>query len=308
MKIIRTQDELKSLPDEFCSHITIGSFDGIHLGHQKLISRVVETSRQNNCTPAVFTFPNHPLSLLAPPYKPARLTSDEERIQLFKDLGVKLLILATFDRSLARVTPEEFVKDILLEKLKVRHVVCGYNFRFGKNGGGDEAFLREMAACHGFSVEQVDPVKISHVIVSSTKIRELLTQGLVTLAGEFLGRPYSLKCPVIKGKGRGRHMEYPTANLAPPEDILVPANGVYAVKVVINNHTYNGMMSIGTNPTFPPKNFSLEVHVFDFDGNLVGEELEVRFIKKLRLEIRFDSREDLMEQLRRDEEIARKFL
>ncbi|HPB29941.1 MAG TPA: bifunctional riboflavin kinase/FAD synthetase [Candidatus Sumerlaeota bacterium] len=308
MQIYRNLDELSRFPRNARTHVTIGSFDGLHLGHQALIGATIQSARSMGGHSTVFTFANHPLSLLAPAYRPARIMSDETRIRLIEKLGADSLVLVTFDKVLADMSPEIFVLEVLVKKLHVHQIVTGFNFRFGKDGAGDEKVLAEIGREFGLSIQRLQPVEIDRVIVSSTKIRELLTQGLVALASRFLGRPHFVRGRVIRGLGRGRHLEYPTANLELTDRVLVPANGCYAVRVRFEGKLFGGMMNIGYNPTFPPEHFSLEVHLFDYAGDLVDQTLEVHFLKRLRLEQKFSTPEALMEQLRRDEHIARQFI
>ena len=308
VKVINYLEYLKHLPDDRRSYVTIGAFDGVHIGHQKLIRRTVEEARKNNAVPVVFTFKNHPLSVLAPTYAPKRISTDEARIRRFSDLGIKIVVLIQFNRAIADLNRTEFAREILATGLHTRHIVCGYNFRFAREGAGDVDFLRRIGDELGFTVEEVKPVKIRNITVSSTKIRELLTQGMVTTASEFLGRPYTIQGKVVKGMGRGKGLSYPTANLDVPEDVLIPANGVYVIQTEIEGQKIGGMMNIGYNPTFRPRRFSVEAHIFDFERDLVGRALEIQFIKRLRDEVRYESTEQLVSQLARDEKMARKFL
>jgi len=309
IKVVRYVEYIRFQTERKRTHVTVGAFDGIHVGHQKLIRKTVDTARANRAMPAVLTFQNHPLTILAPSYAPMRLSSDEARTDLFESMGVRILVLIPFNRSVADLSPEKFVEDILVHGLRVRHLVCGYNFHFGKNGAGNVDVLAELGKKHDFTVEKVPPVKVRGVVVSSTKIRELLTQGMVSTVAEFLGRPYTIRGVVKKGFGRGRSLHYPTANLDLPRDLLIPAEGVYAVRVVLKNGgEYGAMMNIGHNPSFPGDRLSVEVHLFDFDGDLIGETMEIKFVNRLRIEMKYEKIEDLMDQLKRDETSARKFL
>jgi riboflavin kinase / FMN adenylyltransferase len=308
IQIIRSIDELKNLKGKFKSHVTAGAFDGVHVGHQALIRRTVESAGENNAVPVLFTFNNHPLSFLAPAYSPARLTLNGDRVKLISELGIRVIVVLEFDNFLADLSPEEFISELLVSSLGMTHIVEGYNFCFGKRGGGNLDLLTKLGHDLGFSVEVVPPVKIRDVIVSSTKIRGLLSQGLVTSAREFLGRPYSICGKVISGEGRGRHLKYPTANIVLPSGLLRPSNGVYAVRIGVEGGIYDGMMNIGYNPTFKAEHLSMEAHIFDFSGNLPGKEIEVFFINRLRDEISFDNPQALVKQLQCDEKAARKFL
>jgi len=290
------------------THVTLGVFDGIHRGHQELIKRTVETARDAGTLPMVFTFSNHPLSVLAPAYVPPVLTTDDIRSEIFSALGIKAALFVKFDQTLANLSPSQFATRILQKHLKASLVVCGYNFCFGRGGAGNVSFLCDIGKSLGFSVEHVPPVKIGNIIVSSTRIRELLSQGRVDAAAEFLGRPYALRGSVVKGAGRGRGLGYPTANLSFSENLLIPHTGIYAVHVIVEGKTYQAMMNIGYNPTFPPEHYSTEVHLFDFQTDLVGKNMEIKFIKRLRDEMRFETKEALVEQLRMDEKTVREIL
>ena len=290
------------------THVTVGVFDGIHLGHQALIRGVIDSTKGTRALPSVFTFRNHPLSVLAPVYAPPLLTTEEMRIEIFASLGIKMAVIVPFDHALADLSPEEFAREILFKRLRARHVVCGYNFCFGRGGSGDANMLCRIGQDMGFVVEQMEPVTIRNMIVSSTRIREFLSQGMVEMAAEFLGRPYGIRGIVEKGMGRGKTLNYPTANLAFPQDLLIPAAGVYAVRIVADGGIYNGMMNIGLNPTFPPEHFSAEAHLFDFHGDLLEKKLEIKFIRRMRDEVKFETMETLSSQLKKDEKTARRIL
>ena len=308
IRVVKDIKSIESATRDITTHVTFGVFDGVHLGHQALIKRTVSSARKSGSTPAVFTFCNHPLKVLAPPYAPPRLSLDDARVEQFASLGIRLAIMLPFNPKLACLSPEKFARDFIAARLKARHLVCGYNFRFGKGGAGDLSLLKTLGEELGFSVEEVPPVKVRDVIVSSTKIREFLTQGLVHLASEFLGRPSSLQGRVIKGTGRGKTLDYPTANLEPHADLLIPASGVYAVRAQLESQAIPGMINIGFNPTFSQRRLSIEVHLFDFGADLVGKTIEVRFIKRMRNERKFKTRKDLANQLKKDEQTARRIL
>ena len=308
MEVYHTLEDLKAFPREKETHVTLGVFDGIHLGHQALLTRVKESTMGTRAIPAVFTFRNHPLSVLAPVYAPPFLTTEDMRIEIFASLGIEMAVIVPFDHTLADLSPEEFAREILFKRLRARHVVCGYNFCFGRGGAGDMTLLCKLGQDMGFVVEQMKPVTIRNMIVSSTRIREYLSQGMVELAAEFLGRPYALRGVVEKGAGRGKTLNYPTANLVFPQDLLIPPTGVYAVRILADGRVYNGMMNIGCNPTFPPERFSAEAHLFDFQGDLLDKKIEVQFIRRMRDEIRFETGSELIDQLKSDEKTARKML
>ncbi|MBN1901389.1 bifunctional riboflavin kinase/FAD synthetase [Candidatus Sumerlaeota bacterium] len=308
MTVYRSLLEMENLPDTMRAHVTLGVFDGIHLGHQELLRRTVESAKKTKAVPAVFTFTNHPLSVLAPAYAPALLTTDESRVALFDKMGIRMAVIVHFDHALGDLSPDEFARNILVKKFEARHVVCGYNFRFGKDASGNVELLKRLGEKMGFSVDSVEPVRIGGDVVSSTRIREFLNQGMVEQAAEFLGRPYSLEAVVRKGMGRGTKLGYPTANLEFSPGLLIPAMGVYAVWIMLKGTPWKGMMNIGYNPTFPPERFSPEAHLLDFKGSLPGKKIEAQFVKKIRDEIRFKNEKELIEQLRRDEKMVRKII
>jgi len=305
LKVYHTLEDLEDLPRDLNTHVTVGVFDGIHLGHQALIRGVIDSTKGTRALPLVFTFRNHPLSVLAPVYAPPLLTTEEMRIEIFASLGIEMAVIVPFDHALADLSPEDFAGEILFKGLRARHVVCGYNFCFGRGGSGDANMLCRIGQDIGFVVEQMDPVTIRNMIVSSTRIREFLSQGMVDVAAEFLGRPYALRGMVGKGAGRGKTLNYPTANLKFPQDLLIPATGVYAVRILADGRVYNGMMNIGFNPTFPPERFTAEAHLFDFQGDLLGKKIEIQFIRRMRDEVKFETMESLSLQLKNDEKTAR---
>ncbi|MHB9093353.1 MAG: bifunctional riboflavin kinase/FAD synthetase [Eubacteriales bacterium] len=280
--------------------IALGNFDGVHLGHRELISKTIETARGVNGTPAVFTFDPHPMKVLQPDGCPPMLLTKQEKIRILSDLGLKLLIISPFS-DISRLSPEEFVKSILVEKFKVRAVVAGYNYNFGYKGAGNAEMLARLAHEYGFDAVVIPPVKFGEVEVSSTLIRQLLLAGNVWDAARFLGYLPFVVSRVVTGDRRGRQIGFPTANLNLPEDILVPATGVYAVRVTLRGHCLNGVANIGIKPTFSlnqPKN--LEVHIFDFNDDIYDTVIKVEFVKRIRGEQEFSSVDELVRQIKTD--------
>ncbi|RMG75091.1 MAG: bifunctional riboflavin kinase/FAD synthetase [Nitrospirae bacterium] len=287
--------------------VTIGNFDGVHIGHQKIFRKVNE-ARGRRGTSMVITFNPHPVKVLAPERKLKLLTPLEEKLKLIEKTGIDAVLIIDFDREFSRVEPEDFIKGILVDKLKVKHVIVGHNYRFGKEKRGTTELLRRRGRRYGFKLTVVRNTKLGGHVVSSSRIRQLLAWGRVCEASSLLGRPYSIHGRVIRGAGRGaRVLSTPTANITTPNEI-VPKEGVYAVRVELEGNHYDGVANIGTNPTFDGTQMSYEVHLFDVNQNLLGKELRVYFIDRIRGEKRFSSVEQLKTQIKKDIEVARAIL
>ncbi|MBI4778138.1 bifunctional riboflavin kinase/FAD synthetase [Candidatus Desantisbacteria bacterium] len=289
------------------SVVTVGIFDGVHLGHQKIIAEVVESASMSGAESVVMTFDPHPEEVIlskSPPF----LLPLGERIRLIEEMGVSLMIISDFTTQIADISAEEFVRDILVDRLRTSKICVGYDYGFGKDRTGGIELLRELGHVYGFETEVVPPVKINNEIVSSTKIRCCIAQGKIAQANDMLGRKHTIKVSVVHGDKRGRILGYPTANCLCKDDILLPCVGVYAARVWIDNIRYNGMANIGYCPTFRGEELRFEVHLLDFQGDLYGRELMVTFIDRIRDERVFDGMEELLEQLRKDEGISRKML
>ncbi|KJR97674.1 MAG: riboflavin biosynthesis protein RibF [Peptococcaceae bacterium BRH_c4a] len=287
--------------------IGLGNFDGVHVGHQRLISGLVEESKKIGGTPAVFTFFPHPMEVLTGKAPPRLLTHGAKQ-DTIRQLGVKVLLLVPFTLEFADHSPDVFIENILVRDLDVREVFVGYNYTFGKGGRGNPETLIEGGGRHGFKVCVIPPVAVEGVLVSSTLIRGLLTDGEVAAARKFLGYPPFVQGVVVTGECRGRTLGFPTANLLIEEDgLTVPANGVYAVKVQVDGEHYLGVANIGVKPTFHGFNFkpNLEVHLLDFHADLYGKEIKVFFIRRIREEKVFSSPGELAEQIRADINRAR---
>ena len=285
--------------------VAVGTFDGVHIGHQALISRAVSLAREADVPCVVFTFQNHPLSVLAPQRVPSFLSSSEERRRVFASLSVDFVIEEPFTKELASLSAEGFLSR-LVETLAPRTVVVGENFSFGAGGRGTPEFLALQGKNMGFHVEKVPLLSHAGETVSSTRIRVLLSAGDVRLAGELLGRPFSIAGVVVHGDERGRTLGFPTANLLPPKGEACPANGAYAVCVVLESGEEKiGVANVGSNPTFDGNERRVEAHLLDFSGDLYGQDITVRFVERLRAEKKFPSPEALVGQIRRDEQKAR---
>ncbi len=287
--------------------VGLGNFDGVHLGHRRLISEVTGKAREENGTPAVFTFHPHPLSVLDPAHEPPLLLAPEARQRMVEELGVEVMFWVPFTRDFARLSPRTFVEQVLHRRLTASVVVVGYNYNFGHRGEGTPALLAREGRRLGFDVRVVDPVRVDGMVVSSTHIRRLLQEGDVPGAAAFLGyRPFA-EGVVVRGDCRGASLGFPTANLEPDPRVLVPADGVYAVEVETQGIRRTGVANIGTCPTFREHSSTrrIEVHILEFSGDIYGQAMTVRFHRRLRGEKTFAGPGDLVEQIRRDIEAAR---
>ncbi len=305
MVVIRGLQTLdKEFPDPV---VTIGNFDGVHLGHQKIFRKVIDAARGRG-TSIVLTFDPHPLKVIAPDRKLKLLTPLDEKIRLIEMTGIDVFLCIDFDREFAKMAPDDFVREVLVEKLKVKHVIVGHNYRFGKGKKGTTDLLRRRGRKYGFKVNVVRNRRISGYIVSSSRIRQLLLWGRVCEAATLLGRPYSIHGRVITGAGRGASiLGIPTANIETPNE-LAPREGVYAVKVKINGNVYDGVANIGKNPTFGGEELSYEAHLFDFNGDLLGRDIRLFFIDRIRGERTFPDAESLKKEIDKDIETAKLIL
>jgi len=280
--------------------LTIGNFDGVHLGHQALFRMLIDRAKKNSGTSIVFTFVPHPLRVIAPERAPKLLTPYKEKIRLIKNCGIDVIICINFTKEFASITAEDFIRNILCRMIEVREILIGSNYMFGKGRKGSPELLKALGREYGFSVTVVDEIRIDNTVVSSSRIRTLIAKGRVEEAAKFLGRPYSVEGVVIEGAKRGKSLlNTPTANLSTANELL-PKDGVYAVKVRVGRKVYGGATNIGCNPTFKDKKFSFETHILDFEGTLLGKTLRVDFIRRIRDEIKFSKVEDLAAQLEKD--------
>jgi len=287
--------------------VTVGNFDGVHLGHRAILSRVLRRARELECQPVVLTFDPHPLKVLNPQTQLQLLTTPAQKINLLKGAGLSVVVVP-FSREFAAIPAREFVQTYFMERLKAREVVVGHDYRFGYRREGNIELLKEMGQNLGFTVQVVWAVEVDSAVVSSSLIRAMLRLGKVREANRLLGRDYGVIGQVVAGKGRGaKLLGVPTANLAPENDLL-PASGIYAVRVSRNEEKLPGVANIGTCPTFDNQELSLEVHLLDFNGDLYGERLQVEFVTRLREERRFQSIDELAAQIRADVEAARREL
>ena len=291
------------------STVAIGTFDGIHIGHQAIIRTAVADAREHGRPALVFTFDRHPLELLAPEHAPGYLTTPAQRNRLITELGADGLVVARFDAILSEQGPDEFLSEILKGQLGAEAIVVGTNFCFGKGRAGDIHYLEQNQSVYGYTLHALKPVLIGGSPASSTRVRERLQAGDIAMAEEVLGHPYLLAGIVVTGQKLGRTLGYPTANLALTYRQVVPGDGIYAVRVVLENgQTHEGACSIGARPTIEGAGRSIETYLFDFQGDLYGMKMEIRFVEKLRDEAKFDSLDALKAQIAQDVAQARALL
>lgn len=291
--------------------LTIGTFDGVHIGHQKIIAQINEVAKTINGESVLFTFYPHPKMVLFPETNSLKLIqTQEEKLEKLERFNLQNVIVFPFTKEFSRLTATEFVRDFLVNKLNVKKLIIGYDHQFGKNREGGIDFLKEVAPIYGFEVIEIPAQEIDEVNVSSTKIRTALLNGEIEIANSFLGEYFELNGEVVYGNQKGRTIGFPTANIhIEDKNKLVPAKGVYAVKCIIEDeNVFHGMMNIGIRPTVDDSsNISIEVHLFDFDKQIYGKQIKVQLLKYIRNEMKFESIEHLQNQLQNDEQTIRSF-
>ena len=292
--------------------VTVGVFDGVHCGHDAIIRRLLAVAREKKGKSVVVTFWPHPRLFLTPEGAGLKyLSTLREKRELFDKKGVDHFIIVPFTRELSNYSSEKFIKEIIVGKVKAKYLIVGFNHHFGKNREGSFEILKSLAGKYKIEVEQVDARVVDHQSVSSTRIREALNSGDILLANRLLGYHYSLNGTIIGGKKIGRSLGFPTANVLPKERYkLIPKDGVYAVNVNLGDTTLNGMLNIGLRPTLSngENGKSIEVHIFDFKHQIYGKDVKVRFVGRIRDEVKFSSVEHLVEQLKKDKTIAQDIL
>jgi len=297
-----------SINDFICSKktiLTLGTFDGVHIGHRKILEKVTQNTETDTTESLVLTFFPHPRMVLQGQTEVKLLNTIGEKIDLLEKIGVQNLVIHPFDEIFSQLTAEEFVRTVLVEQFHIQKIIIGHDHRFGRNRTANIDDLVAFGKQYDFEVEQISVQEIKEVSISSTKIRNALTEGNMALANDYLGYEYFLTGTVSKGKQLGRTIGFPTANLQIEQnDKLIPQNGVYVVKSIINQKTVFGMMNIGFNPTVAGEKLSVEVHYFDFDADLYNQEIRVSILEYLRAEQKFSSVPLLKEQLEKDEDAA----
>lgn len=283
--------------------VTLGTFDGVHIGHNAILDKICKAAQQENLESVILTFFPHPRLIVSNNYDIKLLNTIEEKAILLEKKGIQNFIVHPFDKTFSELSPREFVTQVLVDKLNIQKIIIGHDHKFGKDRAADFNDLINFGKEFGFEVEEISAQQINEVSVSSTRIRNALLEGNVSLAKDYLGYPYLLTGNVVKGNQLGRTINFPTANIEIPEDYkLIPKNGVYVVTVNVNNQTVIGMMNIGVKPTLGENKLSIEVHLLDFDADIYNQKIQVHILEKLREEQKFESFQALQVQLEKDKQ------
>ena len=302
-------NNIQSYSPEKESILTIGTFDGVHIGHNKILTKLVEESKKNNLSSLIMTFFPHPRMVLQKSQEIKMIDTIDEKIHLFEKTGVDNLIIQPFDENFSKIRAKEFVEEILVKKLKIKHIIIGYDHRFGKDREASVDDLKKFGLNYMFTVEEIAAQEIHSIAISSTKIRNAILKGEIKKCNEYLGRNFMLTGEVVHGDGLGKKINFPTANIEIPEAYkIIPKNGVYLVKAIINSEIYFGMMNIGVRPTIGGENKSLEIHFFNFKDNIYNKTISVEIICKIRDEEEFSSIDELKIQLKKDEQFCLKLI
>ena len=302
-------NNIQSYSSEKESILTIGTFDGVHIGHNKILTKLVEESKKNNLSSLIMTFFPHPRIVLQKSEEIKMIDTMDEKIHLFEKTGVDNLIVQPFDENFSKIRAKEFVEEILVKKLKIKHIIIGYDHRFGKDREASVEDLKKFGLNYMFTVEEIAAQEIHSIAISSTKIRNAILKGEIKKCNEYLGRNFMLTGKVVHGDGLGKKINFPTANIQIKEPYkIIPKNGVYLAKTIFNSNIYFGMMNIGVRPTIGGKNKSLEVYFFNFKNNIYDKTISIEIINKIRDEEKFSSIDELKTQLKKDEQFCLKLI
>lgn len=304
LKIYRNVDYIENVPE---TAVALGNFDGVHLGHQRLINNMVESARNDKLKPAVFTFSNHPKDLLPGVKKVKNILYNERKVEIIASLGVEYLFEIPFTKEIMEMEAVDFIEEILLAKLNMKAAFCGFNYRFGARAAGNPDILRNEGRKAAFNVYEIEPFFIEGNIVSSSLIRTLIASGQVEKCMTYLGRNYEIGGEVVVGNRLGRKLGFPTSNLVIDKTMVTPPNGVYITYCDYNGVRYPSVTNVGCKPTIGNFEKNVETHIFNFNKELYGKRIIVEFLKKTRDEVKFDSTEELSEQIVRDCKEAMKF-
>ncbi|MCD5413602.1 MAG: bifunctional riboflavin kinase/FAD synthetase [Clostridiales bacterium] len=287
--------------------VALGNFDGIHIGHQELLNTLVDKCNALKIESCIYTFDNHPLSIINNVI-PSQITNFDIKNKIFESLSIDTVVYEKFDKRIMKLNPQEFMEEVLVEKLHAKIVVVGFDFRFGFKGEGDVNLLSQLGKKYDFTLYVISPVKIDSEKVSSSLIKRYIKEGNMTKVKKLMRRYFSLEGVVVKGKRRGRELGFPTANISIDKKQILPKEGVYATYVNVDGKTYFGATSIGKNPTFSADRISIETFILEYDGSLYGKKIGIEFVKKLRNQIKFDNIDALKTQLSMDVESVKKYL
>jgi riboflavin kinase/FMN adenylyltransferase len=288
---------------EYPTYIALGSFDGIHLGHMSLINKTVELAKANNAKSMICTFKNHPLSVINKEICPKLIMDNDTKINLLEKTGIDIVNLVNFDKKFMKITPEEFINN-MVKLYNAKGIVVGFNYRFGYKNLGDVEMIKTYSKLLGYKLYVCDAITINDEVVSSSKIRHLIAEGNITKANELLDRPHSTIGKVIEGKQLGRTIGFPTVNLNYDKEYILPKGGVYYTVVEYENHFYKAITNIGYNPTVEGGKLSVETHILNFNKQIYGEVVKINFIKRIRDEVKFKTIDKLQQQLLKDKDYA----
>tara|TARA_Y200000002_G_scaffold374978_1_gene376530 strand:- start:2090 stop:3016 length:927 start_codon:yes stop_codon:yes gene_type:complete len=306
MKIYRNIDDYDQ---EKAAVVTIGTFDGLHHGHQEILKKVINSSIEKNLSSVVLTFFPHPRTILNKYNNIRMIDTLDEKINQLDKIGIDSLIIQPFDKSFSLLTADQYIKDFLVEKLKLKHIIIGYDHRFGKGREASVVDLKIYSKEYNFTVEEIEAQEIETIKISSSKIRNSINEGDLETTKKYLGRNFKLTGKIIKGDGLGKKINYPTANIFIKEKYkIIPKDGVYFIRTLIKNKSFNGMMNIGHRPTIGSNDKSIEVHLFNFNQDIYNKEISIDIILKIRDEKKFSSIEALKQQLKKDENYCLKLI
>lgn len=286
------------------NYVALGSFDGLHSGHLSLVKKTVQVAKEKNGKSMVFTYKNHPKTLVKPESAPKLIMDLETKLKYLEEENVDIVVLRSFTKEFMSVSAEDFIK-LLCVDYNVKGIIVGFNFRFGYKNLGDVKLLEDLQGKYGYKLYVMEPYTYNGDVISSTRIRKSILEGDVKEASKMLSKPYLIKGKVIHGKKLGRTIGFPTANLEFDSKIIIPDKGVYYTNVEYNNKTYKGITSVGYNPTVDGQQLTIETYILDFDDTIYGQELKVYFIERIREEIKFNSLDELVKQIKKDENFAK---
>lgn len=294
--------------DKRCCGVALGNFDGVHLGHRTLLERLKEKSKELNCCPVVFTFKQHPQNVLNKDSRLPLIYPADIKREIIGGIGIEIVEMFEFTKDLSRMEPEKFLMEILLKRFSVKYIIVGFNYRFGRNGAGDAKYLAGFGQREGITVEAVDPVCVDGEVVSSSLIRKLLISGDIKRANRYLGGNFFIRGEVKKGDGRGKGLGFPTANIDLPQDLLLPAKGVYITHTICRGAAFPSITNVGINPTFSGNKMTVETNVRGLNEAIYGEVIQIEFLDRIRDEKKFANKEELKKQLELDLEYMENYM
>ncbi len=304
MKIFKSIEDIENIEETVTA---LGNFDGVHKGHQELIRRAVRSAKAAGLKSAVFTFSNHPKNVISGTQTIKNILTWEDKASIIKSFGVDYLISIPFDEEMLNMEPEDFIMNVLVGKLNMKEAYCGFNFRFGHCAKGNAELLMKIGLREDFGIHVLEPIKVEGTVVSSSLMRQLITEGRVSECEKYLGRYYSIGGTVVTGNKIGRTIGFPTSNIILDEGMVTPASGVYVTYCIYNNIRYKGVTNVGVKPTIGDNIHTIETHIFDFNYDIYGKMIRVEFLMKLRDEMKFSGVDELAAQIAKDSAAAKEF-